>query len=228
VRESPLIGGGAAPPGEKPRLPLVSDGRREEGEVRDDRHGLGPEGDVRSIYEILEVGGCRAQMERPRRGFVLARREHAALDSVAALPKALQAFAREAVVRRGMHLALVDDARTGLGVVLDALPGEPVIAVVEDHSPRRHGITGLAVDLDPVGEKARSASGRLDVAARDEQVVGADLLEAVHHDRDIAAMSLDAVVAMSPGELWGGRGGDGCEQQEENRSPNPPRGDAFE
>ena len=167
-------------------------------------------------------------MERPRRGFVLTRREHAALDSVQALPQALQAFARKAVVRRGVYFALVDDARAGLDVVLDALPGEPVIAVVEDHSPRRHGITRLAIDLDAVGEKARSASGHLDVAGRHEQVVGADLLEAVRHDRDFAARGPDAQPTLSPAELRGGRGGDGCEQQEENRSPNPPRGDAFE
>src|SRR5438132_12747868 len=167
-------------------------------------------------------------MERPRRGFVLTRREHAALDSVPALPQALQAFAREAVVRRRVRFALVDDACASLDVVLDALPGEPVIAVVEDHSPRRHGITSPAIDLDAVGEKARRVAGHLAVAGRHEQVVSADLLEAVRQDRDFAARGPDAQAALSPAELWGGRGGDGCEQQEENRSPNPPRGDAFE
>ena len=77
-------------------------------------------------------------------------------------------------------------AGAGLDVVVDALAGEAVLAVVEDHVALRGGVAGRAVDLDPVGEEPRRPAGDLDAAGRDRQVVASDLLDAVGEDRDVA------------------------------------------
>src|SRR5439155_13913772 len=135
LREESLLGGGAELRREKAGLSLAADGRREGRKVGDDRHRLGPEGRVPAVDEILEVRRGLAQVERPRRRLVLARREHALADAIDALAQTLQTLAREAVVGRGVQLALIDDAGAGLDVVLDPLAGQPIVAIVEDRAP---------------------------------------------------------------------------------------------
>ena len=54
-----------------------------------------------------------------------------------------------------MGLALVDDAGAGLDVEVHPLAGEPLVAVVESDAAGGDGVAGRAVELDPVGEKAR-------------------------------------------------------------------------
>src|SRR3989442_5831134 len=205
--------------GEKARLAIATDGRREEGEERDDRQAFHPEGRIRPIHEVFHVGGGRPQTEGPRRHVVLAGREHAAPDTVDAVADSLHALPEDAVVRRRVRLALIDDTRARLDVVVDALAREPVIAVVEDDPAVSRGVAGRAVDLDPVGEKTCRSPGDLDVAGRHEQVVGPGLLEAVCHDRNLSARCLDG--------HWGLRlrdGGDSSQDgahEEQDRSPDP-------
>ena len=189
--EDSLARGGAELRRQEARLTLATDGRREEREVRDQRHVLQPEGGVGAVDEVLEVGGARADAERPRRRVVVTGGEDAAPHPVDALAEPLQTLAHDPVVGRGPRLALVHHAGPGLDVVVDPLAGEPVLAVVEDHPALRGRVAGRAVDLDAVGEQTGRPLGQLGVAARHHEVVGADLLDPVGHHRDFAAGGQD-------------------------------------
>ena len=52
-------------------------------------------------------------------------------------------------------------------------PDEPVLAVEEDDLALGDGLAGVAVQLDAIGEQPGRPLGDLDIAGRDEQVVGA-------------------------------------------------------
>ena len=175
---------------EEARLALAADRGGEERHERDEGHVLEPERDVRAVDQLVEVGGRVAEPERPRGRLLLARREDAAADVVDALAEPLHALAADAVVRRDLQAPLVDHAGAGLEVVLDAVAGQAVLAVVEDHAPQRGRVARLAVHLDAVGEQARRPARDLDVTRRHDQVVGPRLLEPVGDDRHVRSGGL--------------------------------------
>jgi hypothetical protein len=172
---------------QEPGLPLAADGRREERKERNERDVLHPERGAGTVEVVVEVGGGAIEVERPRGRVVLARREHALANAVDALAQPLHRLARDVVVRLGLRIGLIDDAGAGPEVVFDALPGELVLAVVEDHTALGHRLARRAIELHPVGHEACAAAGDLHVAGRDHAVLGADLLQLVGHDGDVTA-----------------------------------------
>jgi hypothetical protein len=160
-------------------LAFAPDGGGEEREEGDQRDVLHPERRVGPVDEVLEVGVGRAELDRPRRRIVLAGREHAALDVVHALAQAVHALAADPIVRCHPGLGLVHDAGATLEVVVDAPAGELVLPVVEHDAALGHGVAGVAIDLDAIGDQPRVAPRDLDVAGGHQQALGPDLLEPI-------------------------------------------------
>jgi len=172
---------------EEPRLALAADGRREERKERNERNVLHPERGAGAVEVVVQVGRGAVEVKRPGGRVVLTRREHALANAVDALAEPLHRLAGDVVVRLGPRIGLIDDAGAGPEVVFDALPGELVLAVVEDHTPLGDRLAGRTIELHPVGHEPRAPPGDLHVARRDHAVVGADLLQLVGHDGDVTA-----------------------------------------
>jgi hypothetical protein len=78
---------------------------------------------------------------------------------------------------------VVDDAGAGLQIVVDTVAHQTVGPIVEDHFPLRHCLSGVAVDLDAVGEQTGLTARDLHVADGDQEIGGATyLLDLVGHD----------------------------------------------
>ena len=131
--------------------------------------------------------------ERPVGVVAFAGGEGAAPDLVDALAHPVHPLAADAVVGRRERGAVVDDAGARPEVVVDPLPDQAVLPVVEDHLALRDRLAGVAVELDAIGEEPGGAADDLHVAGRDEQVGrAAHLLELVGDDAHLAALLRDA------------------------------------
>jgi hypothetical protein len=123
-------------------------------------------------------------------------------------------------------LRLVDDARPGPEVVLDALAGEPVPAVEEDHAAGGDGLAGLGVDLDAVGFQAHVPLLDLDVALSEEEPLAVQVLNAVsvHGDRG-PGLQGEPLTLLAPGQGREKGERDGDHEPDEARSGHgpPPR-----
>ena len=165
-------------------MAVLAQARREEGDERDEGDLPDPERGVGPPQVVVEVGGGRPEADGPRRGLVLARREDPAGDAIGLVPEPLHAVPAEEEVRLGGALRLVHDAGGRPEVVLDALAGQPVPAVEQDHAAGRDGLAGLRVDLHPVGLQTNVPLLDLDVAHREEELLPIQVLDAVRVDRD--------------------------------------------
>jgi len=154
--------------------------------------------------------------QKAARGVRFAGGEHAAAHVVPALPEPLHPLAVDAVVRRDAAARLVDDPRPRLEVVLDALADETVDAVVEEGTALGHRGAGLAVDLDTVGQQSGRSLGDLDVAGRNDEVVGGDLLEPIGEDRHVTARRGHGGGRPLPHGRWGTKRVTGHEQAGED------------
>src|SRR5436309_3981376 len=103
-------------------------------------------------------------MHGPVGHLAFTRRENALAHAVQALPQAVQRLGGEAVVRRDLGLALVDDARPGIEVVVDALADEAILPVEEDDLALGHRLARIPIELDPIGEEAAASAGDLHIA----------------------------------------------------------------
>ena len=144
------------------------------------------------VEGLVEIGRRGAELERPDRIVALAGGERPAADLVDAVADPLHPLAGEVIVRRRRGRAVVDDPRAGLEVVVDAVPDEPILAVEEDDLALGDGFTGIAVQLDAIREEPGRALGDLDIAGRDEQVVGAaHLLDLIGDDATFLSPTAD-------------------------------------
>ena len=174
------------------RLPLAPDGRAEERKERDDRDVPHPERSAGAVEGVVEIGRRGAELERPDRIVALAGGERPAADLVDALADALHPLAGEVIVGRRRGRAVVDDPGAGLEVVVHPVPDEPILAVEEDDLALGDGFTGIAVQLDAIREEPGRPLGDLDIAGRDEQVVGAaHLLDLIGDDAAFLSPAAD-------------------------------------
>ena len=127
-------------------------------------------------------------MHGPVGHLAFTRRENALAHAVQALPQAVEPLGGEAVVRRDLGRALVDDARPGVEVVVDALTDEAILPVEEDDLALGHRRARIPIELDPIGEEAAASAGDLHIAGGKQEVrVAADLLDPVGYDTGLAA-----------------------------------------
>jgi hypothetical protein len=92
------------------------------------------------------------------------------------------------VVRRNLGRGLVDDARPGVEVIVDALADEPVLPVEEDDLALGHCLAGIAIEFDPISEEAAASADDLHVAGGEHEVrVATDLLDPVGDDAGLTA-----------------------------------------
>src|SRR5262249_54815445 len=158
-------------------LALATDGGGEDRDERNQWEIADPERRAGAVDELVEIGRAVAEAYGPVRRIGVAGREHTLLDAIDALPQPLHALAADSVIGRTLGRRLIDDPGPRLDVVLDALPGQLILAVVEDDATLGDGIAGGAIELDAIGHQSRGALDQLDVAGGDQEVVGADLLE---------------------------------------------------
>src|SRR5216684_3313524 len=131
-------------------------------------------------------------MDGPVRHVAFTRREHALTQAVHALPQPVEPLGGEPIVRRDLGRALVDDARAGIEVVVDALADEPVLPVEEDDLALGHRLTRDAIELDPIGDEAAASARDLHIAGGQQEIrIAADLLDAVRDDARLAAALLE-------------------------------------
>src|SRR5512132_2202026 len=103
-------------------------------------------------------------MHGPVGHLAFTRREHALAHAVQALPQSIEPLGGEAIVRRDLGRALVDDTRSGVEVVVDALADEAVLPVEEDGLALGHGLARMPIELDPISEEAAASAGDLHIA----------------------------------------------------------------
>src|SRR5207244_9111454 len=104
-------------------------------------------------------------------------------QAVRALPRAVGPLGGGVVVRRDLGRALVDDARPGIEVVVDALTDKAILPVEEDDLALGHRLARIPIELDPIGEEAAASAGDLHIAGGKQEVrVAADMLAPVGYD----------------------------------------------